>query len=419
MDNNNIFTLFTLSFLVVLSAYFSATETAFSSLNRIRIKSMAGDGSKRAELVLRLYDNYDRLLSTILVGNNIVNIAAASIATVFFIKYFADLGATISTIVITVVVLIFGEITPKSLAKESPEKFASFSAPFLRLLIVVLTPVNYLFAQWKKLLSVIFKTSLDNRAMTEQELLTMVEEAEQDGAINEDDKQLIHSVIEFSDLKAEDIFTPRVDIVGISKDTTTDAITELFLETGYSRLPVYDGSIDNIIGVVHLRDFFDFIIKKKKPLDDIISLAVFVTPSIRISDLLKLLQKKKSHMAVVTDEYGGTAGIVTMEDILEELVGEIWDESDEIIEEFVYLGDNKYRIVCTADLDKLFDHFNLTGKMDSLTVGGWIMDMIGKIPEEGDSFVYENLTVTVNKTEHRRVLECIISVNQSANDSNS
>ncbi|MDR1669721.1 MAG: hemolysin family protein [Oscillospiraceae bacterium] len=399
--------------LIILSAFFSATETAFLSMNRIRIKNMAENGSKRASLALKLYDGYDKLLSTILVGNNIVNLTAASVAAVFFIRHFKDAGATISTIVITLVVLFLGEITPKSLAKESPEKFALFSAPILYFFILLLTPLNFVFIQWQKLLGVIFKSSTDDR-ITEQELLSIVEEAEQDGAIDEEEKQLIHSVIEYNDQQAFDILTPRVNIIGIAKDTPVEDITALFLESGYSRLPVYEESLDNIVGVLHLRDFFERMVQKGEPLESIISPALFVTPSIKIKDLFKLLQKKKIHMAVVTDEYGGTDGIVTMEDILEELVGEIWDESDEIVEEFVSLGDNTYRVICAADIDNLFDffHLHLSGEVDSSTVSGWIMDKLGKIPEKGDSFEYENLLITVTAVDQRKALECTVTVKQ-------
>jgi CBS domain containing-hemolysin-like protein len=410
MDPFSVISISALILLVLLSSFFSATETAFSALSRVRIKYMAENGSKRANLVLRLYDGYDRLLSTLLIGNNIVSLSAASLCAVLFIRHFGDIGATLSTVVITTVVIVFGDITPKSLAKESPEKYALFAAPLARFFIFLFTPFNALFAQWKKLLGLIFKTKPDDRAMTEQELLIMVEEAELEGAIEEADKTLIHSAFEFNDRKAEDILTPRMDVTGIPEGLPIDDIAKLFLETGYSRLPIYDDTIDNIIGIVHLRDFMECILQNRQSIDDIISPAVFIAPGTKISGLLKKLQKEKSHMAVVSDEYGGTAGIVTMEDILEELVGEIWDETDEIIEEFVALGDNRYRIICSADIDKMFEYFSLTGKADSSTVSGWIMDTLAKIPEEGDSFVYENLTVSVSKAEHRRVLECIVTI---------
>lgn len=417
MDSQSFLTLLSLVALILLGAYFAAVETAYAALSRVRIKVMAENGSKRAALVLTLYDNYDKLLSTMLIGANITSLSAATISAAFFIRHFGDIGATLSLIIITVLVLLFGDITPKSLAKENPEKVALFAAPSVRFFIFLCTPFSMFFYKWRKLLSAISKAAPDDRAITEEELLSMVEEAEQDGTINEEDKQLIHNAIEFNDLKAIDVITPRVDISAIDKDSTPEELkeelSELFLTTGFSRIPVYEESIDNIIGVVHLRDYFSYTVKKDMPLEDIISPVVHVAPSIRINDLMKLFQRKKSLFAVVADEYGGTEGIVTMEDILEQLVGDIWDESDDIIEEFIPLGENKFRVICSADIDKMMEFFKLDDlgdEVDASTVSGWIMDMLGKIPEEGDTFAYENLRITVHRTEQRRVLDCIVSV---------
>lgn len=408
MDSDSISSIIVIGLLVITSAYFSATETAFSSLNRIRIKNMAEEGNKRAALVLKLSENYDKLLSTILVGNNIVNIMTASIATVLFVSHLGNLGATVSTIVTTVIVLIFGEISPKSLAKESPEAFAMVSAPILQILIVILTPVNFFFTQWKVLLSKLFKTT-GSQGITEEELLSIVEEAEQDGAINAEDKELINSVIEFNDRRVMEILTPRVDIVAAPKDITQKGLTKLFIQTGYSRIPVYDGAIDNIIGVIHLHDFFTLAVDNFTSIDSIITNAVYITETTKISNLLKLFQETKSHMAVIIDEYGGTAGIITMEDILEELVGEIWDEHDEVIDEIKQLDDNTYRIMCSAEIDKVLELFELTVETDSSTLSGWIMEQLGKIPGVGDSFEYENITVTIEVTDERHALECTIT----------
>jgi CBS domain containing-hemolysin-like protein len=371
---------------------------------------MAESGSKGATLVLKLYGNYDKLLSTILVGNNVTNIASASISAALFIRYFGEIGAMLSTVIVTIVVLVFADVTPKSLAKESPEKFALFSAPLLNGFMFVLTPVNYLFVKWKKFLIKILKTSSNDAAITEEELLSIVEEAEHEGAIDEEDKQLINNAIEYNDLQAHDILTARMSIQGISRDASVEKLANVFLESGFTRIPVYENSIDNIIGIVRLRDFLGHVLKKKESFECIITPAVFVAPSIKINDLFKKLQQDKIHMVVVTDEYGGTAGIITMEDILEELVGEIWDESDEIVEEFISLGNNQYKIMCAAEIDKMFEYFKIKDEVASSTVSGWIMDMLGKIPEENDSFVYKNLNVTVHKTGHRKALECIISV---------
>lgn len=409
MDTDSIQLLLVLVILLLLSAYFSASETAFSSLNRIRIKHLAETGHKRAKLVWKLSENYDKLLSTILIGNNIVNIASASLATALFVKWFGDLGVTLSTVIMTVLVLIFGEISPKSLAKESPDSFALFSAPILNALIVLLTPVNFLFVQWKKLLSKLFKTR-ESRPITEDELITLVEEAEQEGGIGGEEGELIRSAIEFGDLTAEDIFTPRVDVEGIPQDADSEEIARVFAQTGFSRLPVYEGTIDRIVGVIHQKDFYNRVYHRAAPLSSIVQPAVFVPGTMKISDLLHLLQQRKAHMAVLADEYGGTVGIVTMEDILEELVGEIWDEHDEVVTTFEKLGDNCYKVVCSADLDEMFDYFRLTGTSDASSVSGWVMEQLDKVPAEGDSFRYENLCVTVHKTDGHRVLEILVDV---------
>jgi len=386
---------------------------AYSSLNRIRIKNMANNRDKRAILVYKLIEDYDNLLSTTLVGNNIVTIVAASLATVLFVRYYGDLGVTISTVLLTVLILLFGEIAPKSAAKKSPENVALLSAPVMRVLIVVMTPVNFLFKAWQRFIAKFFKGSAD-QGITEEELLTILEEAEKDGAINEEDSELIHSAIEFNDETVDDILTPRVDIIGASKDDSKEKISEIFAESGFSRIPVFEGSLDEIVGVINIKDFFNYSFKSVGKLSDIIKPVFYITPTMKISDLFKEFQKSKNHLAVVTDEYGGTLGIVTMEDILEELVGEIWDEHDEITEDFLKLDDGTYRIACGADVDELFEFFALTGEAESSTVSGWIMEQLGKIPDEGDSFDYENLTITVSKTDQRRVVECIVRVNPPA-----
>lgn len=406
MDNSLVYQILILALLILGSAYFSATETAFSALNKIRIKNLANDGDKRAKLTLELSENYDKLLSTILIGNNIVNITATSVATVLFVKYMGDVGATVSTAVMTVLVLIFGEISPKSLAKESPESFAMFSAPILRVMLTILAPLNFLFMLWKKLLSKIFKVKED-RGITEEELITIVEEAAQDGGIDVQEGELIRSAIEFDDIEVVDVLTPRIDIEAVPDTADEKEVKEVFKRSGYSRLPVYEGSTDNIIGVINQKDFYNR--DDKESVKSIIKPVIVTTESTKISKLLKLLQKQKSHMAVVTDEYGGTLGIVTMEDIIEELVGEIWDEHDEIINEFEQIEENKYRIVCSANLTKMLKLFDKDEEFDMSTVSGWVIfEFGGIIPNEGDSFDYENLHIVVTKTDKRRVLEVIV-----------
>ena len=388
---------------IIMSAYFSATETAFSSLNRIRIKNMAEKGNKRAGLVLKLSENYDGLLSTILIGNNIVNIASASLATVIFVKLLGDeAGASISTVVTTIVVLMFGEVSPKSIAKESPEQFAMFSAPFLNAFMVLLTPANYVFKQWKKLLSVLIRTSGDS-GITEEELLAIVEEAKPDGGIDEQEGSLIKSAIEFTELEAMDIATPRVDVTGIPVDADKEEIAAVFGETGYSRLPVYKDKIDDIIGIIYQKDFYNQVYRGVCGVEAIVRPALYVAKSKKINVLLKELQKNKMHIAVVIDEFGGTMGIVTLEDILEELVGEIWDEHDVVVQEIEKISDQEYLVLGNTSVEKLFEELGGEEEFESFTVSGWVMELAERIPEEGDVLYYENMSITVMKMKDRRV----------------
>lgn len=418
MEEHYTTTILVLIILVALSAYFSGTETAFSSLNRLRIKNAANAGSRRAKQVLHLSEHYDKLLSTILIGNNIVNISTTALATLLFVDiYGKELGATISTIVVTIVVLIFGEISPKSLAKESPEKFAMFSAPIIRVFIFILTPVNMFFTLWKKMLTKIFKVNKD-RTITEDELLIMVEEAENEGGIDEQQSELIQNAIEFSELEAFDVLTPRVDVEAIDIDNTKEEIRELFLETGFSRLPVYENTIDKIIGVLNQKDFHNYILNSRKNVSEYVKPVVFISGTVKIARLLKKMQKAKTHIAVVVDEYGGTEGIVTMEDIIEELVGEIYDEHDEITtQEIVELQDGSYRVLCSANLEKMLEYFSMEDEFsDVMTVNGWVVIELDKIPEPGDSFQYKNLKVRVTKAEERRALEINI-IDENKKDS--
>ncbi len=387
---------------IVFSAYFSASETAFSSLNRARMKAMAEQGDKRAERALALAEQYDRLLSTLLIGNNIVNIAVASIGTVMFVRYYGDMGATISTVVITIVVLIFGEISPKSLAKDSPERFAMLSAPLLRVLMWVLAPLNFLFSQWKRLLTVVFRVK-DDRKLTQQELLVLVDEVEQEGGIDRDEGELLRSAIEFPDQEAEDILTHRVDLEAVQVSASREEVAKVFRETRYSRLLVYGEDLDDIQGVVHLKDFCDA--PEGASLKDLMTAPLFVPPSVKISALLRQLQRSKSHVAVVSDEFGGTLGIVTLEDILEELVGEIWDEHDDVEEPVRQTGEGAYLISCAESPEIMKDLFHEDPGDDNTTMGGWVAEQLGRIPVQGDTFLWEELKVTVIKTDGRRVLE--------------
>lgn len=414
MDSDSIRYIIFLGLLIAASAFFSASETAYTSLNRMRLKELAEDGDKKAKLALSLADNYDTLLSTILVGNNIVNILASSLATVLFVTYFPVTGVTISTIVMTILVLIFGEISPKSIAKERPEVFAVNVAPFLRIVMVVLTPVNFFFKSWKKLLNKLF-TFEASESISEKELLFLVDEAQNSGGIENHEHQLIRSAITFNELEVQDILTPRVDVVGTDVNSSLEEIETLFLTEGYSRIVLYDDSIDKVVGVLHQKDFYAFVKKHADTetnlsIQSIVKDVIWTPANMKISKLLKQLQLEKAHLAIISDEYGGTIGIVTLEDILEELVGEIWDEHDEITEEVVKIDESTYRIAASANLDKVLSLFGIEEEFISNTVSGFVMEQMGKLPDEGDSFVYHNLKITVTKVRFRRILETFVEL---------
>lgn len=410
MDDNVPILIVVIAILIIMSAYFSATETAFSSLNKIKLKNLAVNGSKRAENTLKLTKKFDSILSTILIGNNIVNIASASIATIVFTEFFGNAGVTLSTIVMTIVVLIFGEISPKSLAKESPEKFAMFSTPILKGLLILFTPLNFLFGLWKRIISKVIKVE-EISIEVEEELLTIVEEAEIKGGIDEHESKLIRSAIEFNDLDADQILTARVDLISIPKEATIEEVRKVFKENKFSRIPVYESNIDNIIGVIHEKDFYDILDENKDTIDSIIKPIVYVTSNTKISELLKKFQYLKNHMAVVIDEFGGTMGIITLEDVLEELVGEIWDEHDEIVEYFKRLDENRYSVICSVSLANFFEEFSMKEEIDDFevqTVNGWIVNEFGYLPKIGESFLYKDLNIYISKIEGRRVKEIIV-----------
>jgi len=387
---------------VIMSAYFSATETAFSTANKTRLKTMAEKGDKKAELVLDISERYDRFISTVLIGNNIVNIAMASVGTVMFVKLYGDIGATVSTAVITVVVLIFGEITPKNVAKDMPERFARFSAPLINLLMYLFLPLNVIFSAWKRFVSRIIQSDSDDK-MSQEELLMLVDEVEQEGSIDTDEGDLLRNAIEFTDRRAGDILTHRVDLETVRIDDTKEEIARVFTESRFSRLLVCDDGVDHIVGVIHSKDFYVGNGVYPGDIKEIITPPLFIHKFEKINDLLKDLQREKSHIAIVVDEYGGTLGIVTMEDILEELVGEIWDEHDEIVEDFKKLDETRFEVDCTMNFEDFCDELDMELESESVSVGGWVMEQLGRIAEVGDKFDFENLHVTVTGTDSRRV----------------
>ncbi len=412
--NGDLFpSIFAMAFCILMSAYFSATETAFSSINKTRLKTMAEKGDKKAQKVLDLSEEYDKLISTILIGNNIVNIAVSSIGTLLFIALLndSDLGATVSTVVVTVLVLVFGEITPKSIAKDAPERFAMFSAPLIHTFLVMLTPVNYLFSQWKKLVGKLLRVE-DDDTMSQEELLMLIEEVEQDGSIDSSEGDLLRNAIEFTDQEAVDILTHRVDLEGVPLGATKEEIAAKFTETRFSRLLVYNETIDDIVGIIHQKDFYVGTGVTEKSIEEITAPPVFVHKTEKIRELLERLQREKSHMAIVIDEYGGTAGIVTMEDILEELVGEIWDEHDEVVEPFRQVASDTWIVDAAVNFDDFCQQFDIEdNEADSVSLGGWIMEQLDRLPVAGDKFEYENLSIMVKETDSHRIIfaEVVVS----------
>ena len=402
-------------FLVVCSMFFSSTETAFSCFNKIKMKNLAADDNKRAELVLKLDEDFDNLITTILVGNNISNIAMTTVATVFSISMWgAKFGPTIATIGITIIVLVFGEVSPKIIAREKPEAAALFLAPMINGLMIVLKPITICFSGLKKLLKKMIGAN-DEPEFSEDELLTIVEEAEAGGAISEEQSELISNAIDFNDVEAIDILTPRVDIIAIDKDNTVAEIKQMFKESGLSRLPVYEDDLDNIIGVINQKDFHNNEVKNKKDVEKIIKPVAYVAESLKAAVLLKKMQQKKTHIAIVVDEYGGTTGLVTLEDIIEEIVGDIYDEHDTVVsKDVIPAGKNTYNVSGGANLEDFFDMFDEEIEADATTINGWVMIELDRMPKTGDKFNYESrhkiFHVKVTKCDGKRALMTRINV---------
>ncbi len=392
--------------LVLLSGFFSATETAYTSLNVIKIKSLAQKDYKYKK-VLKLYEEFDRLITTILVGNNIVNLTASSLAVTLFMKLIPNGNYTlVSTAVITVIVLLFGEIAPKFIAKVYPEKFALLSYPFIKFFYFIFFPVSLLLSGFRWLIMNIFKLDYKD-SITDEELLTIVNEAEEDGTLKQDESDLIRSAIEFDDLEVRDILVPRINVVAVDIEDTIEDIKKVFDTEAYSRLPVYKDNIDGVVGIIHQKDFYQNYNSDGFTLKSIIKDAVFVVEHTKISALLRKLQATKTHIAVVLDEYGGTLGIVTVEDIIEELVGEIYDEYDEEVVPIRKNDDGSYLVIGSANLDDFFETVGIIteDEFDANTVNGWVTERLEELPQLGKKFEYKNIDVEVTKISRKKVLE--------------
>lgn len=409
MDPASSMQIIALIILVLLSAFFSGTETAFTSFNKTRMKTLAQDGNRKAKAVMQVEDRYEKFLSTMLIGNNIVNISASTISTLLFasfIKGNASLSATVSTAVMTVIILIFGEISPKFICKDFADSYTIRMVGIVRVLMALLTPITALFSLWKSLLSKVFKNNAE-LSITEDEIMTMVEEAQNEGGIDEHEGDLIKSAIEFNDLEVDAVLTPRVDIVAITDDMPMEDVADTFRTSGFSRLPVYNDTIDNIVGVIHEKDFNRLVYEGATNFKSAIHEVFCITEGMKISKLLREFQEAKTHMAIVVDEYGGTAGLITMEDVLEGLVGEIWDEHDEVIENIKQVSEDTYLVNGSTPMNDLEDIYQFSDEVldENATVNGWVLDNIGKIPEIGDEFEFENLSVQVVAVDGRRAAE--------------
>ena len=393
---------------LLCSAFFSASETAYSTLNRNRLRLTAAKGSRRAALAVKLSDDYDSLISGILVGNNLVNIALASAGTVLFVRWLGGgAGPSVSTAAVTLAVLIFGEITPKSIAKDHPERFAVFAAPVLRAVCVILKPVNFLFSKWKNLISRLFGGK-DGKNVTQEELLLMLEEVEKDGAIDRSEGELLVNAVEFADCKVEEVLTHRTDMEAVGSDWAPERIAAVFTESGLSRLPVYEGDLDHITGVLNRKDFFTSEGISRTPVKELMTPPVFAESGEKLSEVLKTMKKQQTHMCIVVDEYGGTSGLVTMEDILEELVGEIWDEHDEVTEDIQSESEGVWSADGLANLEDFAERFGLEISSENVSLGGWVMEMLGRVPEAGDAFEYGDYLIRVTETDGHRAARCRI-----------
>ena len=392
---------------IFLSAFFSATETAFSASNRVRLKTVEGPRKEKAQRALALLEKYDSLLTTVLIGNNVVNIAGTAIATVLFANHIMKAStegaaATAASAFMTVTVLFLGEVGPKTLAKQQPERFAMSVSGVIGVLMVILKPLDLLFSLWRRLLAKLIKPA-EEEPQIEEELMTIIDEAQTEGDIEEDEGELIRSAIEFNDQNAADIMTPRVDVTAIEDTASPEEAADLFRKTWYSRIPVYHEDLDHIVGILNEKDFYKMTHDGYNRITDIMKEPVFAPASLSISNLLKMFRSAKTHLVILLDEFGGTEGIVTMEDVLEELVGEIYDEHDEVNEEVVEQEDGTLIVDGNMQLQELLDKYGIENEYDADTVGGWAGEMLEKVPEVGDTFTREKYRFTVTEMDGFRV----------------
>ncbi len=408
--------------LVVLSAFFSATETSLSSVNRIRLKSMADGGNRAAARTIRILDKYDKALTTILIGNNIVNIACSSIATMLAIDLVGEkYGSLVSTIATTLIVLTFGEIIPKSMAKDFAEPFAMFASGALSVLMVIFTPFAAFFIMLKGLVSKLFRRK-ETVSMTEEELKVIIDETVDEGVLETQEGNLVRSALEFDEITVDEIITPRVRITAVEKTEDAETVRRKFLSEEYSRMPVYDRTLDNIIGIITEKEFFKRYEKNQDfTVESIMQETLYLPQMQKLSEVFRTMQKQKCHMCVVLDQHGGTLGIVTMEDILEELVGEIWDESDEVKSPVTMVGNGVFEVYGDVSLNSLrrfFEARDISADIESEahTVAGWVLGLFGSIPKNGDVTETDEFRITILEAADLRVNRIRIEIKSSQKD---
>lgn len=401
--------------LILLSGFFSCVETAFSFANTIRLKSLTDNGNRRAKHALWVCDNFDRALTAILIGNNIVNLGCSSLATILCLNLFENYGAAIATGGTTFLVLTFGEVIPKCIGKEKSDGIVLHTGLLLRSLTYILTPFVYLFIGIKSLVMNIGHIKKNSPSVTEDELKYIIETIEEEGILEEQESELVQSALEFDEKTAQEILTPRVDVTVIDIDDSKEEIHDLIIRERYSRIPVYEGEIDNIIGILHTRDYLEKVIDGEADVRSLLCPAHFIYKNQKLSDILNDFRENKLHIAIVTDEYGGFLGIVTMEDLLEEIVGDIWDEDEDVQHTCTKMGENKYLVSGDMDLSELFELFEMKpdDEIESNSVGGFIVEQIGDIPIRGARLNYEDLTFTVKRVRNRRIISALVEKKES------
>ena len=401
-----------IAILVLLSAFFSATETAFSFVNKIRIQHSVDNGNKKAKNALYVIENFDNALTTILICNNIVNLSCSSIATVLCLHLFGDMGSAIATGATTLLVLTFGEVIPKCLAKEHCDAFTLKTAGLLRVLMFILKPFVFVFLKLKSLALKIAGGSEDSPSVTENELKYIVESIEEEGVLEESESEMVRSALDFDEKTAEEILTPRVDVTFINISDSQEKIKDIIIENRYSRIPVYEETVDHIVGILHTRDYLESLADGKAPdLRDIMQTPYFVFRTQQLSKILNAFKRTKIHLAIVTDEYGGTLGIVTMEDLLEEIVGEIWDEDEEIEHNYYKIGKGEFLVNGDIELDDLLALFDMDEdaiESDSVTVGGFILEHAGTIPHKRQSIEADGFRFTVMEVKDQRIIRVVV-----------